>query len=78
MYVIELETLYKSYALIFYRRSYFVDFIVLHRMPEPLYKRYGSKNSQGGIWGHWGQKVIFTKNATFSRDYMAWSYNSCI
>ena len=27
-----------------------------------LYKSYGSRNSHGGIWGHSGQKVIFTKN----------------
>ena len=45
---------------------------------DSLYKRYGSKNSHGVIWGHWGQKVIFTKDATSPTDYMAWSCNSCI
>ena len=33
-----------------------------------LYKSYGSKNSSGVIWGHRGQKVIFTKNATTPTD----------
>ena len=22
------------------------------------------------IWGHWGQKVIFSKNATSAKEYM--------
>ena len=30
---------------------------------DTLYKSYGSKNSFGVIWGHRGQKVIFTKNS---------------
>ena len=30
---------------------------------DTVYKSYGSKNSSGVIWGHRGQKVIFTKNA---------------
>ena len=33
---------------------------------DTLYKSYGSKNSLGVIWGHRGQKVIFTKNAVFA------------
>ena len=28
-----------------------------------LYKSYGSRKSSGVIWGHWGQKFIFPKNA---------------
>ena len=28
---------------------------------ETLYKSYGSRNSAGVIWGHWGQEVSFTK-----------------
>ena len=28
---------------------------------ETLYKSYGSSNSAGVIWGHWGQEVSFTK-----------------
>ena len=31
---------------------------------DPLYKSYGPKNSSGVIWGHGGQKVIFTKKAS--------------
>ena len=30
---------------------------------DTLYKSYGSKNSLGVIWGHRGEKFIFTKNA---------------
>ena len=44
---------------------------------ETLYLCYGVKGQPGVIWGHRGQKVIFTKNAT-STDYMAWLCNSCI
>ena len=43
----------------------------------PLYKSYGSKNSPGVIWGHRGQKVIFTKNATSPTDYRVRSRDSC-
>ena len=35
-----------------------------------LYKSYGSRNSLKVIWGHRGQKIIFTKNATSPTDYM--------
>ena len=35
-----------------------------------LYKSYGSRNSVEVIWGHWGQKVIFTKNAISPSHYM--------
>ena len=30
---------------------------------ETLYLCYGIKFQSWVIWGHWGQKVIFTKNA---------------
>ena len=30
---------------------------------EFLYLCYGVKRQSWVIWGHWGQKVIFTKNA---------------
>ena len=30
---------------------------------ETLYLCYGVKCQSGVFWGHWGQKVIFTKNA---------------
>ena len=29
---------------------------------QTLYICYGVKYQSGVIWGHWGQKVIFTKN----------------
>ena len=31
------------------------------RQLDTLYKSYGSRNSAGVIWGHRGQKIIFTK-----------------
>ena len=30
---------------------------------KSVYLFYGVKCQSGFIWGHWGQKVIFTKNA---------------
>ena len=48
----------------------------IHQL-DPLYKSYGSKNSPGVIWGHRGQKVIFTKNATSPTVYRVWSCDSC-
>ena len=53
-----------------------IRLIHVHQL-EPLYLCYGVKGQPGVIWGHRGQKVIFTKNAT-STDYMAWLCNSCI
>ena len=38
---------------------------------DPLYKSYGYRKSTGVIWGHGGQKVIFTKNASTPLDYVA-------
>ena len=35
----------------------------MHKI-DPLYKSYGPKNSSGVIWGHRGQKVIFTEKAS--------------
>ena len=37
---------------------------------DTLYKSYGSRNSAGVIWGHWGQEVSFTKNAISPTKYM--------
>ena len=45
---------------------------------DTLYKSYGRKNSSGVIWGHRGQKVIFTKIAISSTDHMVWSCDSCM
>ena len=43
---------------------------------DTLYKSYGSRNSSGVIWGHRGQKVIFTKNAISPSYYVVWSCDS--
>ena len=45
---------------------------------DTLYKSYRFKKLPGVIWGHRGQKVIFTKNAISPSDYMVWSWDSCI
>ena len=44
-------------------------FMYIHQL-DPFYLSSGSKNSLGVIWGHRGQKVIFTKNATSPTYYM--------
>ena len=38
---------------------------------ETLYLCYGVKCQNGVIWGHWGQKVIYTKNAIIQPCYTA-------
>ena len=38
---------------------------------ETLYLCYGVKCQSGVTWGHWGQKVIFTKNAITHPCYIA-------
>ena len=43
-----------------------------------LYKSYRLKFRFGVIWGHRGQKVIFTKNAIFPSDCIVWPQDSCI
>ena len=47
---------------------------------DPLYKSYGPKNSSGVIWGHRGQKVIFTKKASSPSEYVALTHDlrTCI
>ena len=40
---------------------------------ETLYLCYVVKCQPGVIWGHWGQKVIFTKNAITRPIYIALS-----
>ena len=54
-----------------------IRLIHVHQL-ETLYLCYGVKGQPGVIWGHRGQKVIFTKNATSPTDYMAWLCDSCI
>ena len=48
----------------------------IHQLNTP-YKSYQLKFRFGVIWGHRGQKVIFTKN-DISTDYIVWSCDSCI
>ena len=38
---------------------------------ETLYLCYGVKCQSGVIWGHWGQQIIFTKNAITCPCYIA-------
>ena len=52
--------------------------LMLIRQLHTFYKSYGSRNSPGVIWGHRGQKFIFTKNAVSPSDYMVWSGDLCI
>ena len=42
----------------------------IHQL-DTLYKSYGSKNSPGVIWGHRGEKFIFTKKC-----YNSYTINS--
>ena len=49
----------------------------MHKL-DPLYKSYGPKNSSGVIWGHRGQKVIFTKKASSPTECVALMRDSCI
>ena len=51
----------------------------MHKL-DPLYKSYGPKNSSGVIWGHGGQKFIFTKKASSPSEYVALTRNlrTCI
>ena len=37
---------------------------------DTLYLCYGVTCHSGVIWGHWGQKVIFTKNAIIRLCYI--------
>ena len=38
---------------------------------ESVYLCYGVKSQSVVIWGHWDQKVIFTKNAVTRPCYIA-------
>ena len=49
-----------------------IRLIHVHQL-ETLYLYYGVKYQPGVIWGHTGQKVIFSKNATSATEYMALS-----
>ena len=45
---------------------------------ETLYLCYGVTCQSGVIWGHWGQILIFTKNALSPLCYIAYPCNSYI
>ena len=45
---------------------------------ETLYKTYWLKSRFWVIWGHRGQKFIFTKNASPHTIYIVWSRDLCI
>ena len=50
-------------------------FMRMHQL-DTLYQSKGCENSSGVIWGHRGQKVIFTKNAVTRPLYKARPYDS--
>ena len=62
-----LKMLQSSFIL----HSMTIRLIHVHQL-EPLYLCYGVKCQSGVIWGHRGQKVIFTKNAIIRPCYTAW------
>ena len=47
-----------------------IRLVHVHQL-ETLYLCYGVKCKSRVIWGHWGQKVIFTKNAITRPCYIA-------
>ena len=48
-----------------------IRLIHVHQL-ETLYLSYGVKCQSGVIWGHGGQKDIFTKNAITCSCCIAW------
>ena len=46
-----------------YRLQGMITWLMYMYQLDHFYKSYHFKNSSGVIWGHRGQKVIFTKNA---------------
>ena len=52
-----------------------ITLIHVHQL-ETVYLCYAVKCQSGVIWGHWGQKVIVTKNALTRPCYITWSYYS--
>ena len=45
---------------------------------QNFYKTYWLKSRFWVIWGHRGQKLIFTKNASPHTIYIVWSCDLCI
>ena len=63
---------YSSYML--YNRVTWLRYI---NKLETLYKTYWLKSRFWVIWGHRGQKFIFTKNASPHTIYIVWSRDLC-
>ena len=64
----------RSFLLKCYNSSmlYSITMKIIHvHQLETLYLRNGVKCPRGVIWGHWGQKVIFTKLAITRPSYIA-------
>ena len=51
-----------------------IRLIHVHQL-ETLFLCYGVKCQSGVVWGLWGQKVIFTKNAVPRPCYRAWPWD---
>ena len=49
-----------------------IRLIHVHQL-QTLYLYYGVKYQPRVIWGHWGQKIIFNKNATSATENMVLS-----
>ena len=64
----------RSFSLKYYNTSMLLSMTVklIHvDQLQTLYLYYGVKYQSGVIWGHWAQKVIFTKNAVTHSCYIA-------
>ena len=64
---------YSSYML--YSRVTWLRYI---NKLETLFKTYWLKSQFWVIWGHRGQKFIFTKNASPHTIYIVWSCDLCV
>ena len=53
-----------------------IRLIYVHQL-ETIYLYYVVKCQSGVIWGHWGQKVIFTKKASSPSEYVALTRDLC-
>ena len=65
---------YKCYNLSMLH-SLAIRLIRVHQLVT-LFLFHGAKCQSGVIWGHWGRKVIFAKNALTRPWYIAWPYDS--
>ena len=60
----------KKYYNLAVLHSMTIRLIYVHQL-ETVYLCYGVTCQSGAIWGHWGQKVIFTINAIIRPCYTA-------